>query len=60
MTAIDILALINQAGVLISTLAPIMSQMNSEGRTELTPEEVASVRVLALASEDRLAAATGG
>lgn len=58
MTAIDILALINQAGVLLSTLAPILSNMNAEGRTELTPEEVASVRALALASEARLEAAT--
>lgn len=58
MTAIDILALLNQAGVLISTLSPILSKMNAEGRTELTTEEVASVRALALASEDRLAAAT--
>lgn len=58
MTAVDILALLNQAGVLISTLAPILSQMNAEGRTELTPEEVASVRALALASEARLEAAT--
>lgn len=58
MTAIDILALLNQAGVLISTLTPILSQMNAEGRTELTAEEVASVRALALASEARLEAAT--
>lgn len=58
MTAIDILALLNQAGILISTLSPILSRMNAEGRTELTAEEVASVRALALASEDRLAAAT--
>lgn len=57
MTAIDILALLNQAGVLISTLSPILSRMNAEGRTELTPEETASVRALTLASEDRLAAA---
>lgn len=60
MTAIDILALLNQAGILISTLSPILSKMNAEGRTELTAEEVASVRALALASEDRLAAATSG
>lgn len=58
MTAIDILALLNQAGVLISTLSPILSQMNAEGRTELTAEEVASVRALALASEARLEAGT--
>ena len=58
MTAIDILALLNQAGVLISTLTPILSRMNADGRTDLTPEEVASVRALALASEDRLEAAT--
>lgn len=58
MTAIDILALLNQAGILISTLSPILSRMNAEGRTELTAEEVASVRALALASEARLEAAT--
>jgi hypothetical protein len=58
MTAIDLLALINQAGILISTLSPILTQMNAEGRTSLTPEEVASVRALALASEGRLDAAT--
>lgn len=58
MTAIDILALLNQAGILISTLSPILSRMNAEGRTDLTPEEVASVRALALASENRLEAAT--
>lgn len=57
MTAIDILALINQAGVLVSTLTPIVTQMNAEGRTEPTPEEVAKVRALTLASEERLAAA---
>lgn len=57
MTALDILALINQAGVLLSTLAPILSQMNAEGRTELTDEEKAKVRALALASEERLAEA---
>lgn len=60
MTAVDILALLNQAGTLISTISPILSRMNAEGRTELTAEEVASVRALALASEDRLAAATAG
>ena len=58
MTAIDILALINQAGVLISTLSPILTQMNADGRNELTTEEVARVRALTLASEDRLQAAT--
>lgn len=58
MTAIDILALLNQAGVVINTLAPILSQMNAEGRQELTAEEVAKVRALALASEARLEAAT--
>lgn len=58
MTAIDILALINQAGVLISTLSPILQNMNREGRTDLTDEEVAKVRAVALASEARLDAAT--
>jgi hypothetical protein len=58
MTAIDLFALLNQAGILINTLSPILSRMNAEGRTELTAEETASVRALALASEDRLAAAT--
>jgi hypothetical protein len=58
MTAIDILALINQAGVLLSTVSPILTQMNAEGRTNLTPEEVSRVRALTLASEARLEAAT--
>lgn len=58
MTAIDILALINQAGILVSTLTPIVTQMNAEGRTEPTPEEVAKVRALTLASESRLEAVT--
>lgn len=58
MTAIDLLALLNQAGILINTVAPILSRMHAEGRTEPTPEETAQVRALTLASEARLAAAT--
>lgn len=58
MTAIDILALINQAATTLGVLAPILSQMNADGRTELTPEEVARVRAVTLASEARLEAAT--
>jgi hypothetical protein len=57
MTAIDIIALVNQAGVLITTLSPILAQMKAEGRDEPTPEEAATVRALTLASEERLAAA---
>lgn len=58
MTVIDLLALINQAGTLLNTVAPILQQMTAEGRTHATPEEIAKVRALALASEDRLDAAT--
>lgn len=57
MTAIDLLALVNQAGVLLNTVSPILTQMNAEGRKDLTHEEVAKVRALTLASEERLAAA---
>lgn len=58
MTAIDILALINQAANTLGVLAPILSSLHAEGRTDLTPEEVAKVRAVALASEERLDAAT--
>lgn len=58
MTAIDILALINQASTTLTVLTPILHAMHTEGRTEATPEELAKVRALALASEDRLDAAT--
>lgn len=58
MTAIDLFALLNQAGALINTVAPILSNMHAEGRTEPTPEEVAKVRAHTLASEQRLEAAT--
>jgi hypothetical protein len=58
MTLVDILAAINQAGLLLNTLAPIASQMTAEGRTQATPEEIAKVRAVAIASEERLDAAT--
>lgn len=58
MTVVDLLALLNQAGALFNTVAPILGDMAREGRTQATPEEIAKVRALALASEDRLEAAT--
>lgn len=58
MTIIDLLALINQAGALFNTVAPIVEGMIKEGRTQATPEEIAKVRALAIASEERLEAAT--
>ncbi len=58
MTAIDLLALANQAGHLLNTVLPILQGMSAEGRTQATPEEIARVRELALASEARLEAAT--
>jgi hypothetical protein len=58
MTLIDLLALLNQAGALFNTVAPIMQDMIKEGRTQATPEEIAKVRALAIASEERLDAAT--
>ena len=57
MTIIDLLALANQAGSLLNTVLPILQGMSAEGRTQATPEEIAKVRALALASEERLAAA---
>ena len=58
MNVIDLLALANQAGTLLNTVLPILQGMHAEGRTQATPEEIAKVRALALASEDRLDAAT--
>jgi len=58
MTLIDLLALANQAGALLNTVLPILQGMSAEGRTQATPEEIAKVRALAIASEQRLDAAT--
>lgn len=58
MTAIELLAIINQGAVTLTTLTSIAQSMQSEGRKELTDEELQRVRSLTLASEVRLAAAT--
>lgn len=58
MTAIELLAIINQGAVTLTTLTSIAQSMQAEGRKELTDEEVQRVRALTLASEARLAAAT--
>lgn len=58
MNVVDILALIVQATTNINTLATIIQKARAEGREELTPEEVARVREITLASEAWLAAAT--
>jgi hypothetical protein len=57
MTAIELLAIINQGAVTLTTLTSIAQDMESSGRKELTDEEVQRVRSLTLASEARLAAA---
>ena len=58
MTVIDLLALANQVGSLLNTVLPIAQDMIATGRTQATPEEIAKVRALAIASEERLDAAT--
>ena len=58
MTIVDILAAINQAANLFNVAAPIARDMIAEGRTDATPEEIAKVRAVAIASEERLDAAT--
>lgn len=58
MTAIELLAIINQGAVTLTTLTSIAQSMGAEGRTELTDEELQRVRALTLASEAQLAAAT--
>jgi hypothetical protein len=58
MTTIELLAIINQSAVTLTTLTSIAQGMESEGRKELTDEELQRVRSLTLASEARLAAAT--
>lgn len=57
MNVIDALALLIQATNHINTLATVIQNARAQGRDELTPEEVAQVRAIALASEERLAAA---
>lgn len=58
MTAIELLAIINQGAVTLTTLSSIAQNMQAEGRKELSDEELQQVRSLTLASEARLAAAT--
>lgn len=58
MSAIELLAIINQGAVTLTTLTSIAQSMHAEGREELTDEELQRVRSLTLASESRLAAAT--
>ena len=58
MNVVDVLALLIQATTHINTLATIIQRARTEGREKLTDEEMAQVRAMALASEQRLAAAT--
>jgi hypothetical protein len=58
MNVIDVLALLIQATGHINTLATIIQRARAEGRDQLTAEETAQVRAMAIASEERLAAAT--
>lgn len=57
MTAIELLAIINQGAVTLTTLTSIAQSMQAEGRKELTDGELQRVRSLTLASEARLEAA---
>ena len=58
MSIIDALALLVTAANHLSTLAGIIQKARAEGREELTPEEIAQVRAIAIASEGRAEAAT--
>lgn len=58
MSVIELLAIASQAATTLSVLVPILQQAHAEGRTTLTDEEMAKVRALAIASEERLEAAT--
>lgn len=58
MNVVDVLALLIQATAHINTLALIIQRARQEGRDQLTAEEIAQVRAIALDSEDRLAAVT--
>lgn len=57
MSIIDALALLVTAANHISTLAAVIQKARAEGREELTPEEIAQVRAVAIAAEGRAAAA---
>lgn len=58
MNVIEALAIVNQAASTLGVLAPILQRMHAEGREDLTPDELAQVRAITLASEQRLEAAT--
>lgn len=58
MNVVDVLALIVQGTAHIQQLAGVIQKARAEGRDELTPEEIATVRAGTLASEARLEAAT--
>lgn len=55
---IQLLAIANQAAATLNVVLPIFQRAHAEGRTTLTDEEKAQVRALAIASEERLDAAT--
>lgn len=57
MNIVDILALLVQVTAHAQALAQIIQKARDEGRTELTPEEVAVVRKMATDSDARLEAA---
>jgi hypothetical protein len=54
MNIIEALALIAAASQHVGTLIAVVRKAQSEGRTELTPEEIAMFRARTLASEERL------
>lgn len=58
MSVIELLAIASQAATTLSVLVPILQRAHAEGRTTLTDEEIAQVRALAIASEQRLDEAT--
>lgn len=57
MNVVDALALLVTAANHINTLASVIQKARSEGREELTPEEIAQVRAIAIAAEGRAEAA---
>lgn len=57
MNVVDAFALFVQATAHLNTLARILQQARLEGREQLTLEEMAQFRALAVASEERLEAA---
>jgi hypothetical protein len=54
MTMVDVLALLIQVTAHAQTLAQIIQKARSEGRDELTAEEIQTVRNMALDSDARL------